>query len=297
MTASSAKKAVAKKGKAGEVANTDLLAGLTAAGEQREAMSKDDMSIPFLQILQSLSPQCTKGEPEYIKGAEPSELFNTVTQDRFPTLDDDDNPITGVHVVSISYKATFIEWVPRSQGGGFVQEYDIAAGSTAITQRNENNHDIIQPGSPIGTPGNQLAYTHTHFLFIVDKETGKSRPAVVSMTATQVKPSKNWNALINETELPNGSAAPRFFGIWSAGTQRRSNDQGTWYVWMFKRDGTILDLGDEVAGAIMKLAQKFQKGIDEGEHRADHAKGQESENPSTDSGKGGKDGDDEEIPF
>lgn len=298
--AAKSNKEVAKKEEAGLPVDADLLAGLQAAGEKREAMGKDDMSIPFIQILQALSPQCTKGEPEYIKGAEPSMLFNTVTQEMFPTLDDDDNPVTGLHVVSIAYKASFIEWVPRAQGGGFVAEYDVATGSTAVTQRNDQNLDIIQPGSPVGTPGNQLSYTHTHFVFVVNKETGRVKPAVISATSTQVKPSKNWNALVNETELPNGAAAPRFFGVWAVKTQRRSNDHGTWYVWKFERDGTILDFGNEAATSIMKAAQEFAKGVEAGETNADYSKGGQDtatgDNP--DVGEGGKGGEtDEEIPF
>lgn len=295
-----AKKAVAKKEKAGLPADANLLDELTAAGAEREAMGKDDMSIPFVQILQSLSPQCTKGEPEYVKEAEPSMLLNTVTGEMFPTFDDDDNSLTGMYVVSIIYKASYIEWVPRAAGGGFVQEYDVAFGSTAITQRNDNNLDIIQPGSPVGTPGNQLSYTHTHFVFIVNKETGRYKPAVISATSTQVKPSKNWNALINETELPNGSQAPRFFGVWAVKTQRRSNDQGTWYVWKIERDSTILDLGPEACAEIMGEAKKFAQGVSAGEVNADHAKagGSAEDNPNVPSGEGGADGDkDEEIPF
>lgn len=294
MTAKS-NKTVAKKEEAGLPA--ELLDELEAAGAEREAMGKDDMSIPFLQILQSLSPQCTKGEPEYIKGAEASMLFNTVTQEMFPTFDEDDNSLVGVYLVSIAYKASFIEWVPRSQGGGFVNEYDVALGSTAVTQRNDQNLDIIQPGSPVGTPGNQLSYTHTHFAFLVNKETGRIKPVVLSMTSTQVKPSKNWNALINETELPNGKPAPRFYAIWAASTQRRSNDHGTWYVWSMKRDGAITDLGNEAAAAIMGEAKKFAEGIASGDVSADHAKaGGDSENPDVPSGEGQKEGD-EEIPF
>jgi len=290
-----AKKEVAKKAEAGLPAA--LLEELEIAGAEREVMGKDDMSIPFLQILQSLSPQCTKGEPEFIKGAEASMLFNTVTKDMFPTYDEDDNSLPGAHVISIAYKPSFIEWVPRAQGGGFVNEYDVAVGSTIITQRNDTNQDIIQPGSPVGTPGNQLAYTHTHFVFVVDKATGRIKPAVMSMTSTQVKPSKTWNALINETELPSGKPAPRFFGVWAVSTQRRSNDHGTWYVWDFTRDGSIIDLGD-AAGAVMAEAKKFATGIDEGEVSADHAKAAAAENPTVDPGKdaGGEEGD-EEIPF
>jgi len=286
------KKEVSKKEEPGLPAN--LLADLETEGAKREVMSKDDMAIPFLQILQSLSPQCTKGEAEYIKGAVASELFNTVTKERFVTYDDDDNAVTALHVVSIHYKPSYIEWVPRANGGGFVGEYDVAVGSTAITQPNDNKQDIIQKGSPVGTPGNQLSYTHTHYMFVVNKTTGRYRPIVVSMTSTQVKPSKVLNAMVQDAELPSGNPAPRYYPIWAVTTQRRSNEHGTWYVWDFKRDGSITDLGD-AASALFTEAKKFAKGVEEGEVAADHAKAAASENPSTDASTG--DDLDEEIPF
>lgn len=289
-------KAVAKKEKAGLPAN--LMEELEEAGAKREAMGKDDMSIPFIQILQSLSPQCTKGEPEYVKEAEASMLYNTVTREMFPTFDEDDKPITAFRVISVAYKSSFIEWVTRANGGGFVAEYDVALGTTAITQTNDNNLDIIQQGSPIGTPGNQLSFTHTHFVFALDED-GSIEPAIMSMVMTQVKPSKIWNALIDRTRLPveispTKKKAPRFFGIWSVSTERRSNDHGTWYVWNFTRDGSITDLG-ESWGEVMADAKSFAAGINKGDVSADHAKAAAAENPSVDDGEGSDL--DTEIPF
>lgn len=284
-------KAVAKKEEAGLPA--EMLNELTQLGEEYgEAMSKDDMSIPFIQILQSLSPQCTKGEPEFIKGAEPSMLFNTVTKDLMPTSDDDGNQLIGMRVIGLAYKASFIEWVPRAKGGGFVAEYDVAEGHSIPTMRNDQNLDIIQEGTPLGTPGNQLSYTHTHFVFIV-KDDGTLEPAVLTMTSTQVKPSKDWNALINNTKLPNGARAPRFYGVWNVTTRRRSNDQGSWYVWEFSKGGVITEL--ENAGAILAEAKSFADGIRQGEHKADYSKAAEA-NPTTNSGGDQSDADDD-MPF
>ena len=39
------------------------------------------MQIPFIGIIQALSPQLQKDDPLYIKGAEQGDIFNTVTQE------------------------------------------------------------------------------------------------------------------------------------------------------------------------------------------------------------------------
>ena len=286
-------KAVAKTKDAGLPA--EFLDELAQAGEDhKEALGKDDMSIPFLQILQSLSPQCTKGEPEHIKGAEASDLLNTVTQTLIKTRDDDDNPVQGCQVMPVSYARSFIEWVPRSQGGGIVNEYSVEDGLQIITQRSEETgQDIIQANSPLGTPGNQLNDTHTHFMFLINED-GTFEPVVLTMSATQIKPSKDLNNMVSKQVLPDGRKAPRFFGLYDVTTQRRSNDQGSWYIWKFERNGDVL-ANDRMD--MFRDAKEFVAGIETGEHKVDHSKAAGEVNPSTkDAGDGGEKNDDE-VPF
>jgi len=284
-------KDVATKKEAGLPA--EFMDELAQAGEEhKETLGKDDMSIPFLQILQSLSPQCTKGEAEFIKGAEPSDLLNTVTQTLMKTRDDDNNVVKGPRVLPISYKRSFIEWIPRSQGGGIVEEYSVEDGLSIITQRSkETGQDIIQANSPLGTPGNQLNDTHTHFMFLINGD-GTHEPVVLTMSSTQIKPSKDLNNMVSKQVLPDGRKAPRFFGIYDVTTQYRSNDQGSWYIWKFERATDVLE---DNKMAMFREAKEFVAGIETGEHKADHSKSQGETNPSTGDAGGKKDND--EFPF
>ena len=50
------------------------------AGEGMDSIGTEDMQIPFLRILQPLSPEVQKGDAKFIKGASAGDLFNTVTQ-------------------------------------------------------------------------------------------------------------------------------------------------------------------------------------------------------------------------
>lgn len=266
----------------------DEIAG--AAQEHQEAMGKDDMSIPFLQILQQLSPQCTKGKPEFIKGAEPSDLFNTVTQQLIKTRDDDDNPVEATRILPIFYKRSFIEWVPRSKGGGIVKEHSVEEGLSIVTKRNDQNLDIIQEGSPLGTPGNQLNDTHTHFAFQILPD-GTWTPVILTMSSTQIKPSKDLNNLVSNVKLPDGRKAPRYFGIYSVTTQQRTNDQGSWYIWKFEKVSDVLQSN---MMAMFRDAKAFRDGIEAGEHKVDYSKMDGEANPSTEGAAAGKD---DEVPF
>ena len=272
----------------------EFMEELAGDGQQyQESMSKDDMSIPFLQILQSLSPQCTKGEPEFIKGSEPSDLLDTVTQKLIKTRDDDDNAVMGARILPIHYKRSFIEWVPRNQGGGIVNEWSVEEGLSIITQRNESNQDIIQQGSPLGTPGNQLNDTHTHFVFLI-KEDGTYEPMILTMASTQIKPSKDLNNMVSKHVLPNGGKAARFFGIYGVTTQRKSNDQGSWYIWKFEK---VSDVLTENLMDMYRDAKTFVEGVMAGENKADYSKMDGEANPSTGDAPTGDKKDDDEVPF
>ena len=222
-----------------------------AATDFEEKLTRDDMSLPFLQMLQALSPVCQKGGEDYVPGAEASCLYNTVTQEVYPTLDNKGNPIPGLRVIDLVYVPSHIEWIPRAQGGGFVNEWSPEDAAKIRTVRGEQG-DIIVEGSPVGTPGNQLQYTHTHYMFYLG-EGGVLEPAVMSMSATQVRASKDWNARIMRQRLPNGAKAPRFFCVWDMSSRRRSNDQGTWFVPTFTRSDIKLVDEDVPPGSILAL--------------------------------------------
>lgn len=280
-------KAVAKKETGGLPA--ELLKELEADGQEfRETLTQDEKAMPFFQILQSLSPQCVEGDPAYIEGARPGMFFNTITGEIM------DGKEKGFRMVSIAFKPSYIEWVPRSKGGGFVNEYDVAEGSAARTMRNDQNLDIIQAGSPVGTPGNQLNYTHTHFVMILTDE--GPVPAILTMTSTQVKPSKSLNYMIDNLKIPGTlKPAPRFFGIWQVNTEMKKNDQGSWYIFKFSGDGT-LNLADDLEAAIYKGARDFAASVKSGETQADHSKAAGDNPPVGDDDSAGEDGDDD-IPF
>jgi hypothetical protein len=238
----------------------DLLQELVGDSKEfADHLTREDMSIPFISILQQLSPQVVEDDPAFVEGARPGMFINTVSSELFSGKD-------GMQIVPVFYRASFIEWVTRANGGGFVQEYDIADGAQIVTARNEIGQDIIQNSSKVGKPGNQLNYTHTHYVLIVRPD-GTFTPAVLTMTSTQIKPSKDWNTVINEVLLPGtASRAPRFFTFWNGFTQLKSNDQGKWYIWRFESLGNIFN--HENGAAIYAAAKSFRMAVESGEKKA-----------------------------
>ena len=62
-----------------------------------EQMGGDDLALPFIRILGDLSPQVKKSKAEYVEGAEPGMLFNTVSKELY-------NGDKGITVVPCYYK-------------------------------------------------------------------------------------------------------------------------------------------------------------------------------------------------
>ena len=99
-----------------ETLPTTIMADMAAfAGEGMDSIGTEDMQIPFLRVLQALSPEIQKNDPKFIKGASAGDLVNTVTGQ---TWDGDD----GVIVIPCGYAVKYLEFALRDSGGGFQGE-------------------------------------------------------------------------------------------------------------------------------------------------------------------------------
>ena len=100
-------KAVAKKngnGKKVAVMKTDMFA--EDAGIGVDDLGSEDLAIPFLKVLQKMSP-----ELDDIENARAGDLYNTVTKEIVKGSD-------GVRVVNCAYTLQHIAWEPRGTGSG-----------------------------------------------------------------------------------------------------------------------------------------------------------------------------------
>ena len=70
--------AVAKKKET--AVSTDVMDDILEFAGEGAAYDSSEMQIPFVRILQAMSPQLKKREAEYIEGSEQGDMFNTVTK-------------------------------------------------------------------------------------------------------------------------------------------------------------------------------------------------------------------------
>ena len=91
--------------KVAEAESSDIIPfddDLLSAGTGLEEAGADDYAIPFLRVLQSMSPQLKKSDGKYIQGAEEGMFFNTVTESIYDGTE-------GVSIIPCAYKKKYIE--------------------------------------------------------------------------------------------------------------------------------------------------------------------------------------------
>lgn len=225
-------------------------------GLGQESMTLDDYAIPRLSILQALSPQCTKGQDDYNPDAEPGMLLNTATNDLYDGEE-------GIYIIPITYRSTYIEWVPREQGGGLVADH----GSDYDLEECEQDEN----GRYYNEEGNSIVLTHEYFSFVVNPETGEYFPIVISMTSSQLKKSRRWNTMINQLQVPRKSGIgtfnpAMFYRSYHFRTVPESNNKGSWFGYSITGSEMVPDLEGGID--IYTAAKSMRESILSGEIKA-----------------------------
>ena len=189
-----------------------------------ENMGADDLAIPFISILQALSPQ-VRGVTR-IKGAEEGDFFNTVTNE----------VIKGdIKIIPCTYQKCWVEWVSRVNGGGFVRQHS-TPDILEKTTKNDRNNDVL-------ANGNHIVTTAYHYCMLVKDDSSTER-VVLSFTSTQLKKSRRWNSQMMSQQIVVGNrkATPPMYGyIYTVKSVEESNDQGTWAGWEITSPTLITD--------------------------------------------------------
>lgn len=183
------------------------------AGAGYENQTRDDLAMPFLAVLQALSPAVADGT---VDGAKPGLLMNTVTQE---LMDE-------ATFVPACTEHCFIEWVPRKQGGGFVAKHDINSPVVAKAKSEAAKFNELRVGD------HELVETFSIYAVLTD-DTDAVGYAVLSFESTKIKSYKHFNTRLQTFMLRTDSGKvkpPLFAHHCKVTTEQRKNSEGTWFV-------------------------------------------------------------------
>lgn len=144
------------------------------AGVGMENVDSNDISIPFLGIVQTDSPQLDKDHAKYIKGCEKGDMFNTVTNELFGKE---------VYYVACCKERNYVEWIPFKDGGGYCGQHE--PNSKFVQAALEVAEDKLKPTTD---DGHELAETYTVFgMLISGPEAIESEmPLVIAFSSTKI---------------------------------------------------------------------------------------------------------------
>jgi hypothetical protein len=197
----------------------------TDAGAGTSDMSQQERGLPFLKILQPLSPE-VMGPQGKVEGAKPGQFINTGTGELLDSVTI--VPACRVHAVQ--------EWRPRKQGGGLVNQTVIAPGEgypdfyKAAMERCKaegRKFGDFWTGEPNKEGSHELAETFQVFAVILDDEQNPMGMVVVPFSSTAIQAyKKQYSRRIGQLR----GAPPMFAFPITLRTEQVSNDDGTWFT-------------------------------------------------------------------
>jgi len=225
------------------------------AGMGFENVTANDVAIPYLKILQALSPEL-RGTTK-VPGAEEGLIINTVTQQLMKEF----------RVIPCAFKKSYVEWTPREAGGGLVKEH-MDEAILSKTKKNERNQDVLPNGNLIVT-------TSYHYVLVLTE--GGYERAVMAMSSTQLKKSRRWLGQMMSLQVKVGDKSftpPPFSHSYHVGTGMETKDTNSWFGWIINDPVMITDknlyetakkFGQDVTAGLVKVAEPPQDGVVEPE--------------------------------
>ena len=205
-------------------------------GGGMEGADRESFAIPFLKVLQKLSPQCDEADAAFVQGAKGGMLFNSVTGELFAD---------GVTFLPCAYQRRFLRWGPRGDGGGFKGE--LLPEDVARLRDNDQVRDLDgrlyfpdESGAVNDKRCDRLVDTRSHFGIIINGE--NLEQVLLPLSSTQIKKSKQLMSMLSAVKIkgPKGMITPpTWMNKVKITTTLESNDQGSWYGVKFELDGFI----------------------------------------------------------
>ena len=235
---------------------------LDDAGQGLEEASREDFAIPFLNVLQLLSPQVDTEGDAYIPDAHAGMIFNNVTEQVY-------DGETGIIVIPVHFEKVYNEFVPRDAGGGWRGQF---------TSKEEALDSVA--------PGNEIIDTANHYVLY---RTGEDdwQPALLSCVSTKLKVSRQWLAKMRMLKVANVDGerfTPATFAqMWGITTVRQENQHGKFYNLSTEYLGLVDDMD------LYETAKLFRDTVQRGAARADFATADSTPEGETPAATGGGD--------
>lgn len=225
---------------------------IAGMGTGLENVTAADILIPRLTILQGLSPQVTRGQPEYDPDAKVGEIYDTGVKERFPN---------GIVFLPVYFEEQWLEWADRKTGKGLQRIHQTDAIMSETERDEKTSRDML-------SNGNYVVATYQLYGMNVSADFRKS---FIPFSSTQRKKCKQLLTWANgeKVQRDDGTAftPPLFFRTYAFETVPESNNQGNWMGWKIERGAPITDFGDW--RQLLLEVKSFREALAKGDVRGD----------------------------
>ena len=208
-----------------------------------ENVKQDSIALPILKLLQNGSGEAQKRNQNYVEGAEPGMLFNTVTKKLY-------DGANGITVIPCHYKLEYQEWSDFGTGSGRPEKiYPDTSDIKTKTTEDNMGKDRLPNGNYILTVGQ-------HFVLIVDGDSTET--ALISMSSSQGKVSRKWNSMMMSIVMEGQKGPytpPSFSHMYKLSTVLNSGKGNQWYGYNISKVGPVTD------EKIYKRAKSFYESL------------------------------------
>jgi len=220
------------------------------AGAGLENATTEDFQIPYIKLLQALSPELKKRDIKYVPGAEEGMILNSGTGEFWDSEE-------GIIVLPVSFDFNIIEWAGEKRGQ-LIAVHDRKNPPTPFA-KNDKNESILENG-------NVLRPTASHYVLIVNPENPNiSERAVISMASSQLKISRRWMSLIGAIQKLKTDGTPfvppSFSHFYRLTTAVDSNDRGEWWNWVIHNEGMLQKKHEELYKTALLFNRAHQTGL------------------------------------
>jgi hypothetical protein len=179
------------------------------AGAGFEDISKGELLVPWLALLQSLSPIVVEEK------AKSGQFLNTATGHLWERE-------TGLLFVPALRKHYWAEWVPRNEGGGFRGHHE--GGSREVLT---SKKDPERFGRRVLENGNHLVETYYVYGLVCNEDGSIDTPIGIAFSSTKIKPYRGW---LSKLHMFGKNKIPLYANLVRITAKLEKNDKGTFYV-------------------------------------------------------------------
>jgi len=241
------------------------------AGSGWENTSQEDFTIPFLSIIQAMSPQVQETDAEFIEGAKAGMLMNTATSELFSGKD-------GVEFVPCFTEHKYVEWKNRQKdGGGFVAVHDcdseiVREAKAASTQFGKYTVPV-----PEGVDHDLVETFYLYGLLVKGDEV--VTPCMISFSSTKIKAYKGALTPLRQME----GRPPLFAFRLRITTVAEKNAKGTFHNFkIVPANGNPVDSLIAPDDKIFQTAKAFKDQVASGSAKVDHTGGATGDDQGSD---------------